>query len=115
MQEQPRGATMDSDGTICVPAIGIRKADPHSDPGALLFGGAEGGLAPTSGAPGAVGTARAALDPEAAGSRERIELLGGLCRDVADGGHAVEGVGCYPPVFTDAVPLRLGDDVGVIA
>src|SRR5437870_13892071 len=106
---------MDSDGTICVPAIGIRKADPHSDPGALLFGGAEGGLAPTSGAPGAVGTARAALDPEATGSRERSELLGALCRDVADAGHAVEGVGCCPPVVTDAVPRRLAAAVWVIA
>ena len=106
---------MDSDGAICLPAIGIRKADPHSDLGALLFRGAKGRLAPTSGAPGALGATRAAPDPEAAGSRARIKLLGGLCRDVADGGHAVEGVGCHPPVFVDAVPLRLGDDVGVIA
>src|SRR5713101_677981 len=105
---------MDFDGTICFPAIGIRKAGPHSDLGALLFGGASGGLAPTSAAPGAADAARAAPDPEAAGSRERIELRSGLCRDVADGGHAVEGVGCHPPVFTDAVPFRLGDDVGVI-
>jgi hypothetical protein len=114
-QEQPRGATMDSDGTICVPAIGVRKADPHSDLGALLFAGAAGGLVPTSGAAGAVGVAGAASDSKAARSRERVELFGDLCRDVADGRHAVEGSGCHSSVFVDVVSLRLGDDVGVIA
>src|SRR5438874_8493644 len=106
---------MDSDGAICLPAFGICKADSHIDVGALLFAGPAGGLAPTGRASGAVGVARAAPHLEAAGSRERVELLGDLCRDVADGGHAVEGGGCHPPVFVDAVSLRLGDDVGVIA
>src|SRR6185295_5458766 len=98
---------MDSDGAICLPAFGIRKADPHIDVGVLLFTGPAGGLAPTSRASGVVGAARAAPDPEAAGSRERIELFGDLCRDVVDGGYAVEGGGCHPPVFVDAVSLRL--------
>src|SRR5512134_2253236 len=106
---------MDSDGTICVPAIGICKADSYFDLGALLFTGAASGLAPTSGVSGAVGAARAAPDSETAGSWERIELRGGLCRNVADGGHAVEGGGRHPLVFIDAVSLRVGDDVGVIA
>src|SRR3954464_10969097 len=106
---------MDSDGAICLSAFGIRKADSDTDFGVLLFGEAAGRLAPASGASGAVGTAGAAPHPEAAGSRKRVELCGSLCRDVADGGHEVEGVGYYPAVFADAVPLRLGGDVGVIA
>ncbi len=65
--------------------------------------------------PGLVGVAGAAPDSETAGSREWVEFFGSLCGDVADGRDAVEGVGCYPPVFIDAVPIRLGDDVGVIA
>src|SRR5262249_26174368 len=108
-------STMDSDGIVCLPAFGVRKADPHFDLGAVLFTGAAGGLAPTSGAPGAVGVARSAPDPEAAGSRKWIEVLGNLCRDVADGRHAIKGGGCHSPVFIDAVSLRLGNDVGVIA
>ena len=106
---------MDSDGAICISAIGIRKADSHLDLGALLFAGAADRLAPTSGAPGAVGAPGVAPDLETAGSRERVELLGSICSDVADGGHAVEGDRCHPPVFVDAISLRLGDDVGVIA
>src|SRR6185295_13606105 len=114
-QEQPRGATMASAGTICLSAIGIRKADPHSDLGALLFGEAAGGLAPASRTSGAVGAPGAAPYPEAARSRKRVELRGSLCRDVADGGHEVESLGCHPFVFADALPFRLGDHVGIIA
>ena len=65
--------------------------------------------------PGALDAAGAVVDPEAAGSRQRIELHGGLCRDAADGGHAVAGIGRDPAVFADAVSLRLGGHVGVIA
>ena len=106
---------MDSDGALCLPAFGICKAGSHFDLGALLFTGASGGLAPTSGASGTLGIAGAASHPEAAGSWERIELFGDLCRDAADGGHAVEGGGGHPFIFIDAVSLRLGNHVGVIA
>src|SRR5262245_365312 len=106
---------MDSIGAICVPTIRIRKADPDIDFGPLLFAGAAGRLAPTSGASWTVGVARTAPDPEAAGPRERLEFFSSLCRDVVDGGHALEGGGCYPPVFIDVIPLRVGNDVGVIA
>src|SRR5512140_1570777 len=106
---------MDSNGTICVPAIGIRKADPDFDFGALLLAGATGGLVPTSSPSWAVGVARTASDPQATGPRKRVEFLGSLCRDVVDGGHAIEGGRGHPLVFIDVISIRLGDDVGVIA
>src|ERR1041384_7685814 len=84
---------MDTDGLICLSAIEIRKADPHFDLGALLFGEATGGLAPARGTPRAVGAAGTAPHPEAAGSREWVELCGSLWRNVADGGHEIKGVG----------------------